>query len=103
MKTNSNLFFEVLSTKLRWRILELLKEKERTVNEISKEVKEDQSKVSHNLKKLRDCHFINVEKKGKERVYSLNKDTIVPLLNLVDKHIKKYCCKSCPMKCGEKK
>ncbi len=99
MKSSSNLFFEALSTKLRWRILELLKEKKRNVNEISKEVKEDQSKVSHNLKKLKDCHFIKVEKKGKERIYSLNKDTIVPLLNLIDKHMKKYCCDFCEEKC----
>ena len=100
MKSYSNLFFETLSTKLRWKILEILREKSRTVSEICKIVKEDQSKVSHNLKKLKDCHFINVEKKGKERVYSLNENTILPLLNLVDKHMKRYCCKTCLMKCG---
>ena len=100
MKFSSNLFFETLSTKLRWKILESLKNKKKSVNEICNLLKEDQSKVSHNLKKLKECHFINVEKKGKERVYSLNEDTILPLLNLVDKHMKKYCCKTCPMKCG---
>ena len=100
MKFSSNLFFETLSTKLRWRILEILKEKPKTVNEICKIIKEDQSKISHNLKRLRECYFIEVKKQGKERIYSLNEDTILPLLNLVDKHMKKYCCKTCPMKCG---
>jgi len=100
MKSYSNLFFETLSTKLRWKILEILREKSRTVSEICKIVKEDQSKISHNLRKLKDCHFINVKKMGKERIYSLNQETILPLLNLVDKHMKKYCCKTCPMKCG---
>ena len=95
------MFFETLSTKLRWKILEVLRKKPRSVNEISKEVKEDQSKVSHNLKKLKDCHFIKVKKKGKERVYSLNEETIAPLLKLVDKHVKKYCCDFCPVKCGK--
>jgi len=100
MKSYSNLFFETLSTKLRWKILEILREKSRTVSEICKIVKEDQSKISHNLRKLKDCHFINVKKMGKERIYSLNQETILPLLNLVDKHMKRYCCKTCPMKCG---
>jgi len=99
MKSYSNMFFETLSTKLRWKILEILKEKSRSVSEISKEINEDQSKISHNLKKLKDCHFIEVEKKGKERIYSLNEETIVPLLKLVDKHVKKYCYEFCPIKC----
>ncbi len=103
MKPNSNLFFETLSTKLRWRILEILREKSRNVNEICKIVKEDQSKVSHNLRKLKNCHFIYVKKHGKERIYSLNEDTILPLLKLVDKHVKRYCCDFCQAKCREKK
>ena len=34
--------------------------------------------------------FITVEQIGKQRIYSLNKDTIVPILNAVEKHMKKY-------------
>lgn len=102
MKSYSNLFFETLSTRLRWRILEILKKGSKNVNEICKEVKEDQSKVSHNLKKLRECHFIEVKKMGKERIYSLNKETILPLLELVEKHVKGCCCKTCPTKCGRR-
>ncbi len=100
MNSASNLFFETLSTKLRWKILEALKDKPKNVNEICNLLKEDQSKVSHNLKKLKDCHFIEVKKQGKERVYSLNKETILPLLQLVEKHVKKCCFKACNIKCG---
>jgi hypothetical protein len=38
-----------------------------------------------------ECKIVNVKKKGKERVYSLNKDTIIPILSIVDKHAKKMC------------
>ena len=66
-----------------------------SVNEICEALKEEQSKISHNLKKLSDCHFLDVEQKGKQRIYSLNKETIVPLMKLVSKHVAKYCCTEC--------
>ena len=50
MKTNPyHLFFKVLSTDLRAKIINLLEQKPRTVNEIVKQLKTDQSKISHNL------------------------------------------------------
>ena len=61
------------------------------MNELSTSLLQERSKVSHALKSLLDCGFVEVEKKGRERIYSLNKDTIVPLLNIVEKHVKKYC------------
>jgi len=91
-------FFETVSNKIRLRIIELLQYKPLSVNEICKALGEEQSKVSHNLKCLLDCHFIEVKKEGKKRIYSLNKDTIVPLLKIVDKHVKKYCCDDCRRK-----
>jgi len=59
------------------------------------DINEEQSKVSHNLKKLTDCNFLDVKQEGKKRIYSLNKETIIPLLNLVKKHVQKYCCEEC--------
>jgi DNA-binding transcriptional ArsR family regulator len=96
MKCKSyNVFFETISNKTRLNIIELLQKRAMSVNDICRALKEEQSKVSHNLKKLTDCHFLDVEQKGKQRIYSLNKDTIVPLMNLVTKHVHKYCDKSC--------
>ncbi|MBU2634526.1 MAG: metalloregulator ArsR/SmtB family transcription factor [Nanoarchaeota archaeon] len=92
MKCKSyNLFFETISHKLRLKIVELLREKPLTVNEIAKKLNEEQSKISHNLKKLSDCHFVEFKKDGKNRIYSLNKETIVPLIKLVEKHVEKHC------------
>lgn len=91
MEDKCHLFFETLGTKLKIDIIIKLKEKQLNVNELSKRLNQERSKVSHALKSLLECNFIKVKKEGKKRVYSLNKDTIAPLLNIVEKHIKKYC------------
>ena len=99
MKCHSyNVFFETISHKLRLKILELLLQGPFSVGEICEKLNEEQSKISHNLKKLADCHFLDVKKQGKKRVYSLNKDTMIPLLELVGKHVVKYCSKECKMR-----
>ncbi len=96
MKCHSyNLFFDTFSNKTRMRIIESLISGSKSVTEICDAIKEEQSKVSHNLRKLMECHFLDVERKGKQRVYSLNKDTIIPILNLVEKHVHKYCGEVC--------
>ena len=86
-----SLFFETLATELKTNIIAELKERPHSVNELSACLGQERSKVSHALRTLNDCRFVNYRKDGKRRVYSLNKETIVPLLNLVDKHVKKYC------------
>ncbi|MBW2995791.1 metalloregulator ArsR/SmtB family transcription factor [Candidatus Woesearchaeota archaeon] len=93
-----NVFFETVGNKTRLKIVESLMKKPMSVTEICKATNEEQSKVSHNLKLLTDCHFLDVKKQGKKRIYSLNKDTIMPLMKLVSKHVSKYCCKECVKK-----
>ncbi|HEX9721824.1 MAG TPA: metalloregulator ArsR/SmtB family transcription factor [Candidatus Paceibacterota bacterium] len=84
------IFFETLSNKARWEIIHLLQKGERNVTGIAKDLGYEQSLVSHHLKRLEICGFVKVEQNGKERVYQLNK-LIIPLLNLVDKHINTFC------------
>ena len=91
MKEKCHLFFETLGTRLKIYIIAKLKEKALSVNELSKQLGQERSKVSHALKSLLECGFVKVKKNGRERVYSLNTDTILPLLELVEKHVKKYC------------
>lgn len=93
-----NTFFETIANKTRMAILEALSDSSLSVSEICKKTGLEQSKVSHNLKILNDCHVIEVEQKGKQRIYSLNKDTIMPLMKLVEKHVKDHCCGSCRLK-----
>ena len=77
------------------KIIETLISGPKSVSEICSLIKEEQSKVSHNLRKLMECRFLDVEKKGKQRIYSLNKDTIIPILKLVERHVHKYCGEVC--------
>lgn len=84
-------FFNTLANKTRLAILYALKGGSKSVNEIVGLTGLEQSLVSHNLKLLRNCHFVEVQVNGKQRIYSLNKDTIMPLFELVDKHIKAHC------------
>ena len=98
-----NVFFETISHKLRLKILEVLQKGPLSVSEICSKLNEEQSKISHNLKKLADCHLLDVKQQGKMRIYSLNKDTMVPLMQLVEKHVTKYCCNGCTIHKGEEK
>lgn len=98
MKCNSyKTFFDTIANKTRLSIIELLIKKPLSVSEICENLKQEQSKISHNLKILSDCHFLKSRQEGKKRIYSLNKDTIVPLMNIVNAHVKKYCCKNCKL------
>jgi DNA-binding transcriptional ArsR family regulator len=94
MKGVYHLFFETLSTKLKIDILTKLKEKPYCVTSLADQLHQERSKVSHALLSLLECSFVTVEKKGKQRIYYLNMDTIQPLLNLVETHVRKYC-KTC--------
>ena len=91
MKKNCYLFFETLGNRLKINIITELKERSLSVNELSKQLGQERSKVSHALKSLLECGFVKVKKKGRKRIYFLNTDTIVPLLDIVKKHVKRYC------------
>lgn len=90
-----NLFFNNLSNKLKIDIILSLKENSKSVTELSKKLKIEQSKISHALSSLRDCSIVNAEQKGKQRIYSLNKKTIIPMLNLIDRHAHNFCRGNC--------
>ena len=55
----------------------------------------EQSRVSHNLQCLEKNGFVTVKQEGKQRIYSLNKDTIEPILKEIKKHINKHGLNSC--------
>ena len=86
-----DLFFQNFANKTKLDIILVLKEKSLSVNEIASKLGEEQSKISHNLKKLIQCNILRVEQQGKQRIYSLNKETVLPMLKLVEKHVKHHC------------
>lgn len=84
------LFLKALSNETRLLILESLRSNPRSVGEISEDLGVEQSRVSHSLKCLHNCGFVDVEKEGKRRIYSLNKRTIIPLFDIIDRHVTRY-------------
>jgi DNA-binding transcriptional ArsR family regulator len=85
------MFFRALSNRSRLRIIQLLKKEPYNVSQLCMELKYKQSRVSRNLKFLTDCGFVQAKRDGKQKIYSLNGETIKPLVTLIDTHIEKYC------------
>ena len=99
-----HIFFKNLANPIKMKVISELNENSGSVNELSKNLKIEQSKLSHALTSLKKCKIVDVKQKGKQRIYSLNKKTIVPMLNLIDKHAQSFCeCSGCNVKgCGKK-
>ena len=85
------MFFSTLSNPTRLGILELLSNGPKNVTEISEALNQNQSMISHNLKPLERCGFIFSERRKKERLYSLNRETAERLFKIFAYHAEKYC------------
>lgn len=89
-------FFMTLGNRQRAHILQLLTDKgPMGVTAISETLGIEQSAASHSLRQLLLCHFVTVKQEGKERIYGINEDTVKPLFESIEKHVKKYCVKGC--------
>jgi len=90
MKTYHH-FFSKLANQLKIDILCLLKERDFSVNEMCSNLDVGQSKLSHALASLKMCRIVYAKRSGKKVVYSLNKETILPILKTIDKHERVFC------------
>ena len=86
-----HLFFGNLVNSLKIDIITELKKKPLSVLELAKKINAEQSKLSHALASLRHCSIVLVKQQGKKRIYYLNKETILPILKIIDKHESKFC------------
>ena len=98
MKTPYKIFFHTLGNQTRLAIIYTLKNGEKNVTELTKVLKLKQTTISHNLRRLERCQFVKIRQDGPFRYYSLNKETIEPLLRLMDKHVNTYCKNLCQEK-----
>ena len=85
------IFFGTLVSESRLKIINLLRKGKKNVSELIDELKMDQTAVSHDLSRLKQCGFVKSEIEGKFRYYALNEETISPLMGLIDKHMSQYC------------
>jgi DNA-binding transcriptional ArsR family regulator len=84
-------FFTNLSNPTRLAALEKLAEKPHSVNDLAQALGQEQSMISHNLKPLLQCNFIYLQRKGKQRIYSLNHETVDALFKVIENHAEKFC------------
>lgn len=84
------LFVRALSNRTRFELIRALRKGPKSVKTLVRTTGFEQSRVSHNLRCLVECGFVENTRRGKEVVYSLNVETIIPLLKLIDRHIERY-------------
>ncbi|MBI2672070.1 winged helix-turn-helix transcriptional regulator [Candidatus Woesearchaeota archaeon] len=90
MNNLHKLFFKAFSNQTRLEIIQLLKKEPLTVTKICDKTGFEQSRVSHNIKCLEHCGFVKATQNGNFREYALDKETIIPVIDLFEKHIQKY-------------
>ncbi len=93
------LFFTTLANENRLKILNAIRTKPLNLTQITKATNIEQTLLSHHMKILEYHGMVFLEKKKKFKYYTLNQQTIQPLLWLIDAHMKQYCCKILEGKC----
>ncbi|HEX9262408.1 MAG TPA: ArsR family transcriptional regulator [Candidatus Bathyarchaeia archaeon] len=85
------MIFSTLANRTRLAIIDALRTGPKTVSEIKDIFEQDETLISENLKPLVNCALVLPEISEKEKKYSLNKEIIEPLSELLAFHVDKYC------------
>ena len=83
--------FATLANPTRLAIIEKLDEGPMNVTDLVDALGQEQSMVSHNLRPLVRCKLVRVRREGKQRIYSLNHETLDPLVKSVEHHAVMFC------------
>ena len=78
--------FAALADRNRLRMLELLRSRPRTVNEICDRLRLNQPHVSKHLRVLKEAGLVDVEPRAQERVYQLRGGSLRELRNWLDRY-----------------
>ncbi|MDQ1281191.1 MAG: hypothetical protein QG670_2455 [Thermoproteota archaeon] len=84
-------FFSTLANPARLAIMEKLRKEPMNATTIKENLGQEQSMVSHNLRLLERCALVYSEKKGREKVYRLNIETMETIFKAVENHANKFC------------
>ena len=79
--------FKALSLETRMNMILELSRGELSVNQIAEGTGMEQSHVSHHLKQMKESRIVTCRLKGKKRMYSLNADTIEPIIAFAQLHV----------------
>ncbi|MBI4440308.1 winged helix-turn-helix transcriptional regulator [Candidatus Woesearchaeota archaeon] len=83
-------FFNAMADECKLSIINLLSKGPLAVNDVSRKLGYEQSRVSHALTALKDNGFVVGSRNGKSMQYSLEPKIMVPLLKLIDRHVETY-------------
>jgi len=75
----------------RFKILLMLKDGERCVCEITKELGEEQSLISHHLKTLKKSRIVKYRREGKKIMYRLADPSVLDLLTKTEELADAFC------------
>lgn len=89
-ETGLALLFRVLSNETRLKLAMSLAGGRLSVSEICDETGIDQARVSHELHCLTVCGLVDFERDGRQVIYSLNRETVLPILEAAREHAKKF-------------
>ena len=73
--------FTALSDESRRKIISMLVEKDRSVNEIAKNFNKTQPCISHHLEVLKNAGIVESRKEGQFTIYSINMSSIQYIIN----------------------
>jgi len=85
------LLLKCLSDEMRLEILFFLKDGERCVYEIVKELGAEQSLVSHHIQGLRKCRLVKFRQEGRKKMYRLAEPSLLKILTDLERLSEKSC------------
>ena len=71
-------------------VVMLLEEGPLNISEIYGKTELSKGALSRSLGRLGECGYVFSKKQGRERIFYLNKKTVVPLLKLLGRHAKRH-------------
>jgi len=85
------LFFSTLANRTRLAMIDVLRGGPKNTSEISEILDIDEGLVVLNLNQLKETALVRREGPESEKRYSLNKETLEPLSEILSFHTQKYC------------
>ena len=85
------MLFSTLANRTRLAIIDVLENSPKSIPEVATALKLKQENVTVNLRQLEKCLLVVSESSGTEQVYSLNKEIIEPLSQILEFHTTKHC------------
>jgi predicted transcriptional regulator len=85
------ILFSTLANRTRLAIIDVLKDGNKSIAEISKTLEQEEHVITENVKDLLKCSVVLSVGSGKEKKYCLNMEIMEPLSELLEFHVNKYC------------